>query len=80
MLVVADSLQQGGAQCLVNVDDLRGGYAYVIALWWHDPVHFRLAQYREGTSLPWRCFWRAAELPSSLRAHYEQHLLVALAD
>ena len=40
-------------------------------MWWDDPAHFRLAQYREGTSLPWRSFWRAAELHSSLRAHYD---------
>jgi hypothetical protein len=71
MLIFADSLQTRGAQCLVNVHALRGGYAYLIALWWDDPAHFRLAQYREGTPLPWRSFWRAADLPPSLRAHYD---------
>ena len=71
MLLFADSLQQRGAQCLVNLNALRGVYACLIALWWDGPSHFRLAQYREGTSLPWRSFWRAADLPPSLRPHYD---------
>ena len=70
VLIFADNLQHRGAQCLVNVDAVRGDYAYFIALWWDDPVHFRLAQYREGEGAPWRSFWSANDLPPSLRAHY----------
>ena len=71
MLIFVDNLQNGGRQCLVNVDAIRGNYAYYIALWWDDPRHFRLAQYRESDSLPWRSFWRAEDMPQSLRAHYD---------
>ena len=70
MLIFANSLLHSGTQCLVNVDALRGDYAYYIALWWDDPVHFRLAQYREGEGAPWRSFWSVNDLPPSLRAHY----------
>ena len=70
MLIFANSLQHGGTQCLVNVNALRGDHAYYIALWWHDSVHFRLAQYRGGEGSPWRSFWSAEDLPPSLRAHY----------
>ena len=70
ILIFADNLQNEGTQCLVNVDAMRGDYAYFIALWWDDPVHFRLAQYRECESMPWRSFWSASDMPQSLRAHY----------
>ena len=70
LLIFANNLQHGGTQCLVNVDALRGDHAYYIALWWHNSVHFRLAQYRENEGSPWRSFWSAADLPPSLRAHY----------
>ena len=68
MLIFANSLQHGGTQCLVNVDALRGDHAYYIALWWHDSVHFRLAQYREYERSPWRSFWSAKDLPLSAGA------------
>ena len=45
MLIFVDNLQNGGTQCLVNVDAMRGNYPYYVALWWDDPRHFRLAQY-----------------------------------
>lgn len=70
LLIFANGLQHGGTQCLVNVDALRGDHKYYIALWWQDSVHIRLAQYREDEGSPWRSFWSATDLPSSLRAHY----------
>ena len=71
MLIFVNNLQNGGTQCLVNVDASRGNYAYYICLWWDDPRHFRLAQYQESNSMPWRSFWKAEDMPQSLRAHYD---------
>ena len=70
MLIFADNLQDNGTKCLANVDALRGNHAYYIALWWEDPVHFRLARYRESSSLPWHSFWAADDIPVSVRKHY----------
>ena len=71
LLIFADKLQCNGSQCLVNVDAVRGDFSYYLALWWDEPTHFRLAQYREARSRPWCSFWAADELPSSLRTHYD---------
>ena len=71
VLIFADNLQCAGMHCLVNVDALRGDFPYYIAIWWNDPVHFRLAQYRGSASLPFRSFWETSAMPSELRAHYD---------
>ena len=71
VLIFADNLQRAGTRCLVNVDALRGDFPYYIAIWWNDPVHFRLAQYRGSASLPFRSFWETSALPPELRAHYD---------
>ena len=72
VLIFADKLQQRGTQCLVNVDAIRGDFTYFVALWWDEPIHFRLAQYKADASSTYRSFWRASELPPALREHYNK--------
>jgi len=69
-VIFADKLQNENSQCLVNVHAIRGDFKYFIALWWDEPLHFRLAQYKEATSSTYRSFWSPSNLPPLLRDHY----------
>ena len=44
VLMFCDQLQDGGRQCLYNIGSQREDFPYWIALWWDEPMHFRLAQ------------------------------------
>ena len=69
-VIFADKLQNENSQCLVNVHSIRGDFKYFIALWWDEPLHFRLAQYKEATSSTYTSFWSPSNLPPLLREHY----------
>ena len=72
-----DMLQQGGTQCLYNIGAERDNFPYWIALWWQEPVHFRLAELKtEEDGMRehgrYRCFWRAGDLPPALLQEYQR--------
>ena len=71
MLVFVDRLQDGGAQCLCTVDQVRGVFPFFIAIWWDDPQHFRLCQLSVGPGFEFRSSWPVEELPAALAAHYD---------
>ena len=79
VLVFCDGLQYGGHECLYNIGATREDFPFWIALWWQEPVHFRMAELgcvghghgREADS-GFRCFWSDAELPAGVRRHYRQ--------
>ena len=77
ILMFCDYLQLGGTQCLYNIGASRENFPYWIALWWREPVHFRLAEL--GTEEDgmhehgrYRCFWRAGDLPPALLQEYQR--------
>ena len=64
---------------LYNIGATRDNVTYWVALWWQEPVHFRLAELssagsasHRGAEPSFRCFWNDAELPADLRRHYQQ--------
>ena len=66
ILVFCNTLQCNGATCLYNIGSTREDYPYWIALWWHEPTHFRLASL-DGVS-----FWSDLELPPNLREEFRR--------
>ena len=66
ILVFCNTLQCNGTTCLYNIGSTREDYPYWIALWWHEPTHFRLALL-DGVS-----FWSDVELPPSLREEFRR--------
>ena len=77
VLMFCEQLQDGGRQCLYNLGSQREDYPYWIALWWDEPVHFRLAQlssYHTAGDAPgdeFVCFWSADKLPAALLREYK---------
>ena len=79
VLMFCDGLQSGGRECLYNIGATRDNFTYWVALWWQEPVHFRLAELssagsasHHGAEPSFRCFWSDADLPADLRRHYRQ--------
>ena len=76
ILMFCDQLQDEGRQCLYNIGSKRDNFAYWIALWWLEPIHFRCAHLAFTTpsqvspGVDYTCFWSDAELPTALRQHY----------
>ena len=78
-----DRLGNNSTQCLYNIGAQREDFPYWIALWWDEPVHFRLAELansiheqRPGHEL-YTCFWSASELPPVLFSEYRRCNLLA---
>ena len=78
ILMFFDRLQEGGDACLYNIGSERENFPFWIALWWDEPLHFRMAkegfggeQASAGTCAP-TCFWPIDELPPTLWQHYRQ--------
>ena len=65
--------------CLYPMASERTQFPYWIALWWEEPVHFRMAEIRTpthvdnvgqaGSNAP-SCFWSADDLPRALLEQY----------
>ena len=81
VLMFCDKLQDHGRQCLYNIGcKEREDFPFWIALWWDEPVHFRLAQVSSSraassaasgsASAPFRSFWSRDELPAALWQQY----------
>ena len=76
ILMFCDGLQNGGQQCLYNIGSHRDNFSYWIALWWLEPIHFRLAQLAftsaddESKNQDYTSFWSDAALPQTIREHY----------
>ena len=77
VLMFCDQLQDGGRQCLYNIGSQREDYPFWIALWWDEPVHFRLAQFSSScaggdvSGDDFVSFWSAAELPAAVLRQYQ---------
>ena len=73
ILMFCDDLQAGGQECLYNIGAQREDFPYWVALWWKEPVHFRVATVSYGAA-PTRgtCFWPNASLPNLLRQQYQR--------
>ena len=71
VFLFCDSLQAGGNQSMYNLSAGREDYPYWIAIWWQEPVHFRLAEVCTD-SQGFRSFWRRAEVPALLWHEYQR--------
>ena len=65
-----DRLQLDGQKFLYNACLQRGDFPFFVGLWWLEPVHFRVGEFRLQPGAPYRCFWSRAALPLCLREHY----------
>ena len=75
ILMFCDRLHDNSGQCLYNIGSEREDFPYWIALWWQEPVHFRLAEVAvEGAehTLAHTCFWSASDLPQTFLAEYRR--------
>ena len=77
MSLTCNHLQSGGRECLYNIGRDTETFPYWVALWWDEPVHFRLAQLAFGAASAgqhgdsYTCFWPDSHLPPQLRRHYQ---------
>ena len=71
-----DHLQENGKAALYNIGAEKEDFPYWIALWWQEPVHFRLAErtmfedVAARDSDTYRCFWSDEALPAMLVDEY----------
>ena len=72
ILMFCDRLQLNSTQCLYNIGAQREDFPYWIALWWQEPVHFRVAEVANEDQRSYTCFWSASELPESLLQEYRR--------
>ena len=71
IFMFCDSLQGNGSQSMYNIGARRDDFAYWVALWWEEPVHFRLAEVSEQGH-GYASFWKAEEVPARLLSEYRR--------
>ena len=64
-----DSLQASGF--LYNNCFDRGDFPFFVALWWLEPIHFRMAELSMNAQDTFRSFWAIEDMPEALRTHYD---------
>ena len=78
VLLFCNRLQRTSTTCLYNIGAVREDFPYWISLWWHEPVHFRLAEVLRGgenadlKSATYTSFWSRKDLPPTLLAEYRR--------
>ena len=50
---------------MYNIGAERENFPFWVALWWEEPVHFRVAEISEDART-WAVFWKTEDLPPSL--------------
>jgi len=76
VLMFCDRLQSGGRECLYNIGSETENFPYWIALWWEEPVHFRLLQvsyvdvHASAPGDDFTCVWKRESLPDLLWQQY----------
>ena len=78
VFMFCDSLQNGGRECLYNIGSTKNTFPYWIALWWMEPVHFRVLQvgyptsHEDQSAMTFTTCWTQEELPAPLWREYER--------
>ena len=72
VLVFCDGLRSGGRECLYNIGSQVESFPYWIALWWIEPLHFRLGQVPYDAGLSYTSCWTQHNLPAQFLQEYRR--------
>jgi hypothetical protein len=69
-LIFRERLGHTGSQCLVNYHACRADFPFWMCIWWHEPMHFRLASLTVERGSPPRSVLLAADVPCAIKSHW----------